>query len=50
MGPGFLDGMGETLMGLLFVVLLITFMAGYGCSKGCDYVRANYSVKVEKKT
>lgn len=49
MGPGFLDGVFETLAWFVVVLLVIAFAAGYGCSRGCDYVKAHYTVKVEKK-
>lgn len=50
MGPGFLDNAFDGLAILLVIVLVVVFGAGYGCARGCDYVRANYTVKVEKKS
>ena len=49
MGPGMFDDLYTGLYIFIAIVALIMFGAGYGCSKGCDYVKAHYSVKIEKK-
>ncbi len=49
MGPGFLDDAFNALGCFILVLLAVTFVSGYGCARGCDYVKAHYSVKVEKK-
>jgi hypothetical protein len=49
MGPGFLDDAFKTLGHLIIIVMVLVFITGYGCARGCDYVRTHYTVKVEKK-
>ena len=49
MEPRMFDDLYRGLYVLIAIVALVMFAAGYGCSKGCDYVSSNYSVKVEKK-
>lgn len=49
MGPGFLDSAFEGMAIILIIVMVLVFGAGYGCARGCDYVKAHYTVKVEKK-
>jgi hypothetical protein len=37
------------LMTVFVVCVLLAFGLGYGCSRGCDYVKAHYSVEVKSK-
>jgi hypothetical protein len=42
------NDLGEEIVTSLIVIILAAFFLGVGCTKGCDYVQAHYSIEVKK--
>ena len=49
MGPGFGRAIAESMVTGIVLLVIATFLLGYGCNSGCAYVRNHYSVEVKAK-